>query len=398
MSASTFAIENVRVWSDGLSLAPEAFQSVVLQNGKIAWLGRTNTLPNEYSDAKCLDAKGKLLTPAFVDCHTHLVFGGNRADEFAARLRGTSYAQIAASGGGIMSTVRATRALSLDQLIDQSLPRARNLLAEGVGTIEIKSGYGLDFENERKMLLAARAIGRALNVSVQTTFLALHALPPEAKSGDARRLWIDSVINDCLPRLVDEGLVDAVDAFCESIAFDLAEVERLFEAASRLSIRCKLHAEQLSNSHGSALAARYQALSVDHLEYLDEAGVRAIAQSGTVATLLPAAFYCLRETKLPPIEWLRSAGVPMAVASDCNPGTAPQSSLRLAMHQACTLFGLTIEETLAAVTRHAAAALGLHDRGQIAVGQRADFALWDVQSAAEIVYWLGHLPVQHLRL
>jgi imidazolonepropionase len=396
MSEAVTVIQNARLWSDGLALAPTSLQSVAVQHGLIRWTGADHDLPNAYKDAKRIDANARLLTPALIDCHTHLVFGGNRADEFAQRLRGKTYAQIAVEGGGIMSTVRATRALSVEQLVAQSLPRARHLVSEGVGTIEIKSGYGLEIESERKMLQAARAIGRELGISVKTTYLALHALPPEAKSGAARRSWVDSVINDHLPCLAGEGLVDAVDAFCEPIAFDLAEIELLFEAAARLNIRCKLHAEQLSNSHGSTLAARFGALSVDHLEYLDEAGVIAIQQSGTVATLLPAAFYCLKETKLPPVQMLRERGVPMAVASDCNPGTAPQSSLRLAMHQACTLFGLNVEEALAGVTRHAASALGLLDRGQIALGQRADVVLWDVESAAEIVYWLGPVVAQRI--
>jgi imidazolonepropionase len=372
--------------------------AIAVIDGAIAWVGIISELPKKFAAAKRIDVQAKLITPALIDCHTHLVFAGNRADEFAARLRGKSYTDIANAGGGIMSTVRHTRAATVDQLIEQSLPRARNLIADGVACIEIKSGYGLDFATERNMLLAAREIGRLLNITVLTTFLALHALPPEARSPDARKLWIDSVINNDLPRLVAEGLVDAVDAFCEHIAFSTAEVEQLFAAAARLGVRCKLHAEQLSNSKGSELAARFRALSVDHLEYLDADGIAAIKASGTIATLLPAAYYCLKETQLPPIAALRAAGVPMAVASDCNPGTSPQSSLRLALHQACTLFGLRIEEALAGATVHAAAALGFKDRGQISIGQLAEFAIWDAQSAAEIVYWIGGLGVRILRV
>jgi imidazolonepropionase len=363
------------------------------RDGVISYFGPQSELPDACRVPNLIDGGARLLTPALIDCHTHLVFAGNRADEFAARLRGVSYQEIARAGGGIMSSVRQTAAASVEELIATALPRARALAREGVATIEIKSGYGLSLAAERAMLLAATALGELTGLQVKRTYLALHALPPEVKDDTTRRAaWIASVCDAWLPTLVQEGLVDAVDAFCEGIAFSPDEVRQLFNAARNLGVPVKLHADQLSNLGGGALAAEFRALSADHLEYLDQAGVAAMHAAGTTAVLLPAAFYCLKETKLPPIAQLRAAGVAMAIASDCNPGTSPQFSLRLAMHQACTLFGLSIEEALCATTVHAAAALGLTDRGQFKVGMRADFALWPVTHPAELVYWLGDVP------
>ena len=331
---------------------------------------------------------GALVTPGLIDAHTHLVFAGHRAHEFEMRLNGASYAEIAQAGGGILSTVRATRAASEDELFAMSLPRARALLRDGVTTLEIKSGYGLDFESERRQLRVARRIGQALGIDVRTTYLALHALAPEFV--DRRREFIDTVCQDWLPRLNDEGLVDAVDAFCEGIAFTPAETRRLFEAARALGLPVKLHADQLSDLDGAAIAADFGALSADHLEYTNDEAVARMARSGTVAMLLPAAFYCLRETTLPPIEAFRRHGVAMAVASDLNPGTSPMLSLRLAMNQACTLFRLTPEEAIRGTTVHAAAALGLAQRkGRLAAGYDADLAIWEVGSPAELCYWIG---------
>ena len=359
-------------------------------DGLISYFGPQSALPDACRVANPIDGGARLLTPALIDCHTHLVFAGNRADEFAARLRGVSYQEIARAGGGIMSSVRQTAAASVEELVATALPRARALAREGVATIEIKSGYGLSLAAERAMLRAATALGELTGLQVKRTYLALHALPPEAKDDSAKRAaWIASVCNEWLPALVQDGLVDAVDAFCEGIAFSPDEVRTLFISARNLGVPVKLHADQLSNLGGGALAAEYSALSADHLEHLDQAGIAAMRAAGTTAVLLPAAFYCLKETKLPPIAELRAAGVAMAVASDCNPGTSPQFSLRLAMHQACTLFGLSIEEALCATTVHAAAALGLSDRGQLKAGLRADFALWPVTHPAELVYWLG---------
>jgi imidazolonepropionase len=318
------------------------------------------------------------------------VYAGNRSDEFEARLHGATYAEIAQRGGGIVSTVRATRAASEDELFEASLPRVRALLAEGVTTLEIKSGYGLEFEAERRMLRVARRIGRELPVTVRTTFLGAHAVPPEfAGRADA---YIDEVSDRMLPTLVREGLVDAVDAFCETIGFSPLQTERVFRAAQALGIPVKLHAEQLSDQGGTALTARYHGLSADHLEYLSEDGIAAMAHAGTVAVLLPGAFYCLRETKLPPVDSLRAAKVPLAVATDCNPGTSPLTSLLLAMNMACTLFRLTPAEALAGVTIHAARALGVQDVGTLAVGQRADFVLWDIERPADLAYAIGFNP------
>jgi imidazolonepropionase len=353
----------------------------------IAWAGAARELPRDLRSAKSVDAGGRWVSPGLVDCHTHLVYAGNRAEEFEARLGGATYAQIAQAGGGIASTVRATRASSTDALVAQSRPRLAALLAEGVTTIEIKSGYGLDLANERKMLAAARALAAEMSVDVRTTLLAAHAVPPEY-AGDADG-YVDLVCRALIPAAAREGFADAVDAFCEGIAFSPAQTRRVFEAARALGIPIKLHADQLSDTGGAALAAEFDALSADHLEYTNEAGVAAMARAGTVAVLLPGAFHMLRETRVPPIAALRAHGVPMAVATDCNPGTSPVVSLVLMLNFACTLFGLTPEEALAGATKYAARALGLSDRGTIAVGQRADLALWDIDSPAELAYVIG---------
>ncbi len=330
---------------------------------------------------------GALVTPGLVDCHTHLVFGGERANEFEMRLHGESYEAIARAGGGIVSSVRATRAASEDELLRQSLPRARGLLRDGVTTLEIKSGYGLDLDTEMKMLRVARRIGNELGVTVRTTFLGLHALPPEFK--DRRADFIAAVCDEWLPAIADAGLADAVDAFCEGIAFTPDEVRRCFDAARKLGLPVKLHADQLSDLGGAALAATFNGLSADHLECTDEAGVEAMARAGTVAVLLPGSFYALRETRMPPTAAFRERGVPMAIATDLNPGTSPLRSLRLAMNMACTLFRFRPEEAVRGATVNAARALGLTDRGTLAAGQRADVVVWNARQPAELAYWIG---------
>jgi imidazolonepropionase len=327
------------------------------------------------------------VTPGLVDCHTHLVFAGDRAAEFEQRLNGASYEDIANAGGGIVSTVMRTRAASDDELFAQSLPRARALLGDGVTTIEIKSGYGLDFDSEAKMLRVARRIGDELGIGVRTTFLGAHALPPEFAGRQSD--YVDEVCIRMLPAMARDGLADAVDAFCETIAFTGSETRRVFESARALGLRVKLHADQLSDSGGATLAAEFGALSADHLEYTSEDGVRAMAAAGTVAVMLPAAFYTLRETRQPPIEQLRAHGVPMAVASDVNPGTSPLLSLRHAMNMACTLFRMTPEEALRGTTINAARALGLTDRGTLETGKRADVVIWNIDHPAELCYWIG---------
>ena len=364
--------------------------ALVVDGETLAWVGARAELPAELL-AHCSvqrDAGGALVTPGLIDCHTHLVYGGDRAHEFELRLNGASYEDIARAGGGIASTVAATRAASAAELQAQSTRRLQALLAEGVTTLEIKSGYGLALDHERKTLTVARALGQSHAVDIRTTFLGAHAVPPEFGSADA---YIGEVLR-MLPLLHAEGLVDAVDAFCERIAFSPAQIERVFAAAQGLALPVKLHAEQLSDSGGAQLAARYGALSCDHLEWLSAEGAQAMAAAGTVAVLLPGAFYFLRDTRPPPVALLREQQVPIAISTDCNPGSSPCTSLLLMLNMACTLFRLTPEEALAGVTRHAAAALGLRDRGVLAAGMRADFVLWGVRQPAELSYALGANP------
>ena len=365
--------------------------ALLVDGEQFAWVGARSELPAELL-ARCSeqhDAQGALITPGLIDCHTHLVHGGDRAAEFEQRLLGASYEEIARAGGGIQSTVQATRSATAAQLQAQSEPRLKQLLSEGVTTLEIKSGYGLALDSERKMLQVARALGQDHAVDIRTTFLGAHALPLEfaGRSDD----YVDEVLT-MLRLLHGEGLVDAVDGFCERIAFSTAQIARVFDAAQALGLPVKLHAEQLSDSGGAQLAAQHGALSCDHLEWLSEGGASAMAAANSVAVLLPGAFYFLRETRLPPVDMLRRHGVPMAIATDCNPGTSPCSSLLLMLNMACTLFRLTPEEALAGVTRHAAQALGLRDRGVLAAGLRADFVLWDVQRPAQLAYGLGANP------
>ena len=364
---------------------------LVVQHGRLAWLGPAQAVPARYAALPLHDGQGQLVTPGLVDCHTHLVYGGDRAREFALRIAGASYEEVARAGGGIFASVNATRGASEEALFAQALPRLRQLLAEGVCAIEIKSGYGLALAHERKQLRVARRLGQACGVTVRTTFLGAHAVPPEYAGRS--QAYIDRVCNDMLPALAAEGLVDAVDVFCERIAFSLAQTEQVFQAAQRLGLPVKLHAEQLSNMEGAALAAQYGALSCDHVEHLSAKGIAAMRQAGTVAVLLPGAFYTLRDTQLPPVEALRAAGVPLALATDHNPGTSPCLSLLLMANMACTLFRLTVEEALAGISVHAAKALGLeHTHGWLAAGRPADFVLWPVQHAAELVYWFGSKP------
>ena len=353
----------------------------------IIWVGDADAVP-DMPVTRRVDLQGKLVTPGLVDCHTHAVFGGNRGKEFEQRLQGASYAQIAAAGGGIASTVRATRAASEQQLLDSARQRMAALRQDGVTTVEIKSGYGLDLDSERRMLRVIRQLGKTLPLTVRSTCLAAHAVPPEyqQRADD----WIDYICQTLLPALHREGLVDAVDAFCEHLAFSPAQVERVFQAARQLGLPVKLHAEQLSLLHGAGLAARYQALSADHLEYLCEEDIALMADQGTVAVLLPGAYYFLRETHQPPLALLRQYQVPVAISTDMNPGTSPVLSLRLMMNMACTLFSMTPEEALAGVTINAARALGVGALcGSLAAGKTANFVAWDVQHPAELSYWLG---------
>ena len=361
--------------------------AIVTRDGYIEWLGLRQQLPTgEYGQTHGLE--GAWVTPGLIDCHTHTVFGGNRSGEFEQRLQGVSYAEIAAAGGGIASTVRATRAASEDELFDSARQRLLCLLRDGVTSVEIKSGYGLSLESERKILRVIRRLGEELPVTVRSTCLAAHALPPEYK--DRADDYIEHICHEMLPALAAEGLVDAVDAFCEYLAFSPAQVERVFKVAQQLGLPVKLHAEQLSSLHGSSLAARYQALSADHLEFMTEEDAIAMAASGTVAVLLPGAFYFLRETQLPPMEALRKHGVKIAIASDLNPGTSPGLSLRLMLNMACTLFRMTPEEALAGVTLHAATALGMGEtHGSLEPGKVADFVAWNIDRPADLAYWLG---------
>ena len=368
---------------------------VASRGDRIVYAGSEAGAP-ALDGAEIVDCDGRWITPGLIDCHTHLVYGGTRVREFEERLTGKSYEDIAQAGGGILSTVKATREASEHGLVASALRRLDHLLAEGVTTVEIKSGYGLDTKTERAMLRAARRLATVRPVSIRTTFLAAHALPPEF-AGDPDG-YIAYVCEEMLPEIGAEGLADAVDAFCDKIGFSVAQTERLFAAAKALGLPVKLHAEQLSNLHGTAMAARYDALSVDHLEYLDARGVAAIASSGTVATLLPGAYYFTRETQLPPIAMLREAKVPIALATDCNPGTSPMTSLLLVMNMAATLFGMTIEECLAGITRHAAAALGLGGEiGSLEPGKSCDLAIWDIEHPAELVYHVGFNPL-HARI
>ena len=379
------------LWAADVAVPEGQPACVVVQQGQMAWVGTEAQLPAAYQALPRHDARGALATPGLVDCHTHLVYGGQRATEFAMRLAGATYEEVAKAGGGIVSSVKATRAASEDELFAQAVPRLQALLAEGVCAIEIKSGYGLALEHERKQLRVARRLGEAFGVTVRTTFLGAHALPPEYAGRS--QAYVDLVCNEMLPAMAAEGLVDAVDVFCERIAFTLAETEQVFQAAQKLGIPVKLHAEQLSDMGGSALAARYGALSCDHIEHLSADGVAAMKAAGTVAVLLPGAYYTLRDTHLPPIAQLREAGVPMAVSTDHNPGTSPALSLLLMANMACTLFRLTVPEALAGITTHAARALGLQDsHGLIASGRPANFVLWPVGEAAELAYRFGHKP------
>lgn len=376
---------------DGVAPWGEVQGAVAIEAGRIVWVGRD--VPDIYAGWPCEDVGGRVVTPGLIDCHTHLVFGGNRAAEFEMRLHGASYEEVARAGGGILSTVRATRAADEAALIADALTRLDAMIAEGVCTVEIKSGYGLDHDTELRMLWAARALGQRRDVRVRTSFLGAHAVPSDMDADS----YIDTV---CRPALRDahaQGLVDAVDGFCESIAFDPKQIARVYDAASELGLPVKLHAEQLSHQGGAALAAARGALSADHLEFATAADAKAMAQAGTVAVLLPGAFYTLRETQLPPVAAFRSEKVPMALATDCNPGSSPMASLLLAMNMGCTLFRMTPEEALRGVTLHAAQALGLEDCGRIAPGLRADLCIWDIAHPSELAYRIGFNPL-HRRI
>jgi imidazolonepropionase len=368
--------------------------AVACQDGLIVFAGAESDLPaGVYQSAEIVDCDGRWITPGLIDCHTHLVYAGDRATEFEQRLAGVSYEEIARNGGGIAATVRATRAADDATLLAESLPRLQSMMAEGVTTVEIKSGYGLDLENERKQLRVARRLGKENPVDVVTTFLGAHAWPPGLAHAE-RGAHLLHIRDEMLPTIAREDLADAFDAFCETIAFTNESVAQLFAAAKRVGMPVKLHADQLSNQRGAALAARFDALSADHLEFADAEGVIAMARAGTVGVLLPGAFYFLRETKLPPVVLLRQAGVKMAVATDCNPGTSPMTSLLLAMNMAATLFRLTVPECLAGVTREAARALGkLEEVGTLEAGKRCDLAIWDIEHPAELVYRIGANPL-----
>lgn len=379
--------------TDGYGLIPDA--AVALEGDRIAWAGPMADLPTVYRLLPATSVQGRLVTPGLIDCHTHAVFAGHRAVEFELRLKGASYEEIALAGGGILSTVSATRAASEDDLLALALPRIDQMIASGATTIEVKSGYGLTVADELKMLRVARKIGQHRKVTVRTTHLAAHAIPPEYKG--RATAYIADVALPALRAAHAGGLVDAVDAFCESIAFSVEELAPLFAEARALGLPVKLHAEQLTDQGGAAFAARHGAVSADHLEYLSPEGIAALARAGTVAVILPGAFYTLRESRVPPIAALRSAGVPMAVATDLNPGSSPLASLTLAMNMACTLFRLTPEEALQGTTVHAARALGLTDRGRIAPGLRADLCIWDADHPAELAYRIGATPL-HARI
>jgi imidazolonepropionase len=379
---------------DGLGIVESG--AVAAKDGRIAFAGPAKDLPTGWDAAERIDCQGRWITPGLVDCHTHLVFGGDRAHEFELRLNGASYEEIARAGGGIVSTVKATRAATEDELVASALPRLDHLIAEGCTTVEVKSGYGLDLQTEARSLRAARRLADVRPVSITTTFLGAHALPPEA-NGD-KEAFIDKVCHEMLPALAREGLVDAVDAFCEGIAFSPEQTARVFDAAKAHGLTIKLHADQLSNLHGAKLAADYGALSADHLEYTDEDGAAAMAKAGTVAVLLPGAFYMLRETKAPPVAAFRKVGTRMALATDCNPGTSPLTSLLLTMNMGATLFRMTVEECIAGVTREAARALGkLGEIGTLEAGKSCDLAIWNIERPAELVYRIGFNPL-HARV
>ena len=393
-----------RVWRNArlATLAPGRPGLGVIEQGAIASLNGRIAFVGEAGDARGLDAAelidcaGRWITPGLIDCHTHLVHAGSRAHEFELRLSGASYEDIALAGGGILSTVRATREASEAELLAAALPRLDALIAEGVTTVEVKSGYGLSLDDELKMLRVARALGEARPVTIRTSFLGAHAVPPEY--GDDRDAYVDVICDDMIPAIADSGLADAVDGFCENIAFTAAQIDRVFKAARARGFPVKLHAEQLSNSHGAAMAARHGAISADHLEHLDEAGVAAMAAAATVAVLLPSAYYFMRESHAPPVAALRAAGVPIALATDCNPGTSPLTSLLLAMNMGTTLFRLTVDECLAGVTREAARALGmLAETGTLEVGKSCDLAIWNVERPAELIYRMGLNPL-HARV
>jgi imidazolonepropionase len=384
---------NGRICPSGDPLEVVEPGAIAVKGARIVWVGSENQIPAEIATATEHDLGRRWVTPGLVDCHTHLVYAGCRADEFAMRLAGASYEEIARSGGGINSTVRATRAVSEDALFRQSARRLESMLAEGVTAVEVKSGYGLEIETERKILTVARRLGEQYPVSVYTTFLGAHAVPPEfaGRADD----YMGYVCDEMLPALHEEGLVDAVDVFCENIGFTIAQTERLYEKARQLGLPVKMHADQLSDSGGAQLAARYRALSADHLEHVDESGVVAMKKAGLVAVLLPGAYYFLRETKLPPIDLFRHHHVPMAIATDSNPGTSPTTSILLTMNMACTLFRMTAAEALRGVTRNAAQALGKSEsHGILAAGRYADFCVWDIESLAELCYWSGFNPCQ----
>lgn len=369
--------------------------AIVVDQGRVEWVGKELDIPDTYKYFSIEDLNGKLVTPALIDCHTHLVHGGNRAREFELRLEGASYEEIARAGGGIISTVKGTREMSEDDLVEMALPRLDSLLLEGVDVVEIKSGYGLTIDDELKMLRAARQLGQKRNVTIKTTYLAAHAIPPEYE-GKADQ-YIEDVVLPGLEQGAREGLIDAVDAFCEGIAFSPAQVSRVFDRARALNIDIKIHSEQLSNLQGTALAASYNALSADHLEYLDMGGINAMKKAGTVAVLLPGAFYFLREKQYPPIQELRNAGVPMALATDCNPGSSPISSILLILNMACTLFRFTPEEALRGITTNAAKALGIQNtRGTIEPGKDAVFAVWNIEHPSELSYRAGFNPLHEL--
>ena len=366
--------------------------AIAARDDRIAFAGQEADLPADLGDAREVDCEGRWITPGLIDCHTHLVWAGNRAREFELRLEGASYEEVARAGGGIVSSVTQLRAASEDDLLEQTLPRLDALIAEGVTTVEVKSGYGLDLANERKSLRVARRLGEERPVRVASTFLGAHALPPEA--GGDKDAYIDAVAREMLPAIAADGLADAVDGFCEGVAFSPDQIARVFRAADDHGLPVKLHADQLSDLGGAALAAEFGALSADHLEYASDAGVRAMAAAGTVAVMLPGAFYFIRETHAPPIAAFRDHGVPMAVATDCNPGTSPLTSLLMAMNMAATLFRMTVEECLLGVTRSAAMALGRGEEiGTLEAGKRADFVIWNIDSPAELVYYMGRNPL-----